>query len=230
MYKILLVAFAILTLSGCVSPIALQEQTPTPEYNNAAPILISVIDNRKKVKEGKPETFVGRVHATFGIPVDWDVDTILATEKDDKSLTLSQWLQKRIVKGLTEKGWQVKPADFKTVPTETIASYTLTEQGSQHLLVLDLQEWFFSINLNWVSSFNFDTNVDTYLFDKDSGLTYQHNTQERDVIDEKADESPQNNVLRAYHDQLLQILSDPALKAQIQEKAQTQMAESTTTL
>ncbi|QQX81376.1 hypothetical protein JK628_05795 [Shewanella sp. KX20019] len=230
MYKILLVALAMLTLSGCVSPMALQEQTPTPEYNNDKPILISVIDNRVKVKEGKPETFIGRVHATFGIPVDWDVNTVLATEKDDKSLTLSQWLQNRIVKGLTEKGWQVKPADFKTVPTETIASYTLTEQDSQHLLVLDLQEWFFSINLNWVSSFNFDTNVDTYLFDKKQGLTYQKSTQERDVIEEEANESPQNNVLRAYHDQLLQILSDPALKAQIQQQSQTKTAESTTTL
>ncbi|WP_299808407.1 hypothetical protein [uncultured Shewanella sp.] len=230
MYKVLVVICALLTLSGCVSPIALQEQTPTPEYQNKEPILISVIDNRKKVKEGKPETFIGRAHATFGIPVDWDVNAILATEKTDKSLTLSQWLQTRIVTGLTEKGWQVKAADFKTVPTETIASHTLTEQESQHLLVLDLQEWFFSINLNWVSSFNFDTDVDTYLFDKTRGLTYQKNTQERDVIEEEGSESPQNNVLRAYHDQLLQILSDPELKALILQEPPVKTAESTTTL
>lgn len=230
MYKSLAMAFAIFILTGCVSPIPLHEQTPSPEYKNEQPILISVIDNRKKVKEGKPETFVGRAHATFGIPVDWSVEQILATDKGDKELTLTQWLQKRIVKGLTEKGWQVTPVNFKTVPTETIASYTLTEQESQQLLVLNLQEWFFSINLNWVSSFNFDTHVDTYLFDKEAGLTYQKTTQERDVIEEQGSESPQNNILRAYHDQLLQLLSDPALKAQIQQKSQTKIADTSTTL
>ncbi len=225
-----MVFFAIFMLTGCVTPINLQEQTPSPEYQNQQPILISVIDNRKRVKEGKPENFIGRAHATFGIPVDWNVDTLLATEKDDKSLTLSQWLQKRIVLGLTDKGWQVKPADFDSLPSETMASDTLTEQTSQHLLVLDLQEWFFSINLNWVSSFNFDTEVNTYLFDKDKGLTHQTSLKERDVIDEKADESPQNNVLRAYRDQLLQILSDPELKAHILQNKPTVTADSGTAL
>ncbi|WP_394497127.1 hypothetical protein [Shewanella sp. ENK2] len=230
MFKFFLVFFTIVTLTGCVTPINLQEQSPSPEYQNQQPILISVIDNRKRVKEGKPETFIGRAHATFGIPVDWNVDALLATEKDDKSLTLGEWLQKRIVLGLTDKGWQVKPADLDAVPTETIASDVLVEQESQHLLVLDLQEWFFSINLNWVSSFNFDTEVNTYLFDKDQGLAHQANLKERDVIDEKADESPQNNVLRAYRDQLLQILSDPALKAQIQQSPNVITTDSATAL
>lgn len=30
----------------------------------------------------------------------------------------------------------------------------------------------------------------------------------RDIIDEKTDESPQNNILRAYRDQLQEILND----------------------
>ncbi|MCL2912196.1 hypothetical protein L2725_00120 [Shewanella corallii] len=220
MKKLIIGFLAVIGLSGCVTPIPLKEQIPSPEYKATQPVLISVVDKRNRVQEGKPANFVGVAHGAFGIPVDWNVDILLATEKDDKSLTLAQWLQKRLVKGLQEKGWSVKGVDLNSVPTSEQAEITLTQNQATQLLTLELQEWYFSINLNWVTAFNFDTDAHLYLFEKGQGQVYYKQTKERDVIDEQASESPQNNVLRAYRDQLQQLLSDPELKAAI-IKAQT---------
>ena len=57
----------------------LQDQAPSFTYTNEDGILITVIDERIRVKEGKPQNFVGIAHATFGIPVDWHVYQVLAT-------------------------------------------------------------------------------------------------------------------------------------------------------
>jgi len=41
-----------------------------------------------------------------------------------------------------------------------------------------------------------------------NGKILEKKFKDRDIIDEKADESPQNNILRAYRDQLQEILND----------------------
>ncbi|WP_444940550.1 hypothetical protein ACJJI3_18760 [Microbulbifer sp. ZKSA004] len=61
-----------------------------------------------------------------------------------------------------------------------------------------LNEWYFSVNLNWVSAFNFDTNTDILVYSLEEGRLLAKNIAERDVVDEQANESPQNNILRAY--------------------------------
>ena len=41
-----------------------------------------------------------------------------------------------------------------------------------------------------------------------NGKILEKKFKDRDIIDEKADESPQNNILRAYRNQLQEILND----------------------
>lgn len=75
-----------------------------------------------------------------------------------------------------------------------------------------LNEWYFSVNLNWVSAFNFDTNTDILVYSLEEGKLLAKNIAERDVVDEQANESPQNNILRAYKAQLDQIVNDEEVR------------------
>ncbi|QSX30416.1 MULTISPECIES: hypothetical protein [Shewanella] len=213
MKHLLAAIMAITALSGCVSAIPIKEQVPTPEYVPSKSVIVAVVDERPQLAEGKPANFIGVAHGAFGIPVDWHVHQVLATEKTDKELTLAQWLENRIVNGLSSKGWQVKAVPFKALPTPVEASDVLKQNQASELMVLVLKDWYFSINLNWVSAFNFDTDTHLHVFEDGAGEVLYKQIKERDVIDEKASESPQNNVLRAYRDQLQQIFADPELRA-----------------
>ncbi|MCW8832636.1 MAG: hypothetical protein OQK09_12950 [Colwellia sp.] len=210
--KILLSIIFAVALTGCVTPIPLAEQTPKIAYKAQEKVVISVVDNRKRIKEGKPKNYVGKAHASFGIPVDWHVNQVLATEDGDKDKNLSQFLEHRLTTGLSNSGWNVVSANLDTPVNENNAKDILTEHDAQKMLVLDLQEWYFSINLNWVTAFNFDTDTTIYVYEIADGKTLEKEIKERDVIEEKASESPQNNVLRAYRDQLIDIFNDEEVK------------------
>jgi len=210
--KILLSIIFAAALAGCVTPIPLAEQTPKLDYQAQDKVVISVIDNRKRVKEGKPKNYVGKAHASFGIPVDWHVNQVLATEDSDKGKNLSQFLEHRLTTGLSNSGWNVVAANIDTQPNESNAKEIITKHDAQKMFVIDLQEWYFSINLNWVTAFNFDTDATIYVYELPDGKTLEKDISERDVIEEKASESPQNNVLRAYRDQLIDIFNDEDVK------------------
>ena len=210
--KIILSMLIIGALSGCVTPIPLAEQTPQIAYKATDKVVISVIDNRKRVKEGKPKNYVGKAHASFGIPVDWHVNQVLATEDSDKDKNLSQFIEHRLTAGLSKSGWDVVSANIDSRPDKATAAEIITKHQAQKLLILDLEEWYFSINLNWVTAFNFDTNTKVYVYEINNGITLEKTIKERDVIEEKSSESPQNNVLRAYRDQLIDIFNDEDVK------------------
>ena len=199
-------------LTACVTPVALEEQSATPQYEVREPVLISVIDQRQRVKDGKAETYVGKAHASFGIPVDWHVKQVLATEPEDKQRTLAQFLEHRLVTGLNNSGWKAKGADLKQLPQADQMQDLLIEQDAAKMITLVLNEWYFSINLNWVSAFNFDTDTDILVYDLERGQLVSKNLKERDTIDEQASQSPQNNVLMAYKAQLDQIINDPEVR------------------
>jgi len=199
-------------VTGCATHIPIDEQLPSVEYKSTDRLVFSVIDSRQRVIEGKSKDFIGVAHGVFGIPVDWHVKNAIAVEEGDKERNLSQWLQYRIVKGLENNGWDVVSVDLESVPTFDQANNILEENASKTMLILNLKEWYFSINLNWVSAFNFDTNTTVIVNLINKGETLSKDFAERDVIDEKATESPQNNILRAYRDQIKQILNDPEVK------------------
>ena len=62
----------------------------------------------------------------------------------------------------------------------------LVAEEAEALLTLLLNEWYFSINLNVVSAFNFDTNTDITVRRLGVGEVLSKNMTGRDVIDEEA--------------------------------------------
>ncbi|WP_305405646.1 hypothetical protein [Photobacterium leiognathi] len=211
-FFLLLVAFFI---TGCVSSIPLHEQAPDTNYNVTKKVLISVNDQRERVKEGKPEDFIGVAHATFGIPVDWHVSQVLATEEGDKEKTLADFLEHRILHGLQKQGWNVEAVKVTSGASDSEIMTLLADNQADKLIQLNINEWYFSINLNWVSAFNFDTDTLVKIYEVNDGQILEKQIAGRDVIEEKGDESPQNNVLRAYREQLVEIFSDPEVKSKL---------------
>jgi len=174
---------------------------------------VSVVDQRERVKNGKPRTFIGVAHGAFGIPADWNVNPVLAVEEGDKKRDLAEFLQYRVVQGLTEKGWNATGAASQTLaPTDEEANRILADSGAQTLLLMKLNEWYFSINLSWVTAFNFDTDTEVVVYRSGLGKAFEKRFAGRDVVDQQASQSPQNQILMAYRDQLAEILNDPEVK------------------
>ena len=129
---------------------------------------------------------------------------------------LSEVLQSRIVYGLNLDGWDTIPYTSSTSPNVTNSKQQLLDSGADTLVTLVLNEWYFSINLNWVTAFNFDTDADIYVQSSDEETPFVNNVAERDVIDEEANDSPQNKILDAYRDQLIDIFDDSDIRAAIE--------------
>ena len=213
-----IIVMAITSLAGCVTPVAVKDQLPKLDYTNNETVLISVIDERGRVKRGKPEDFIGVAHGVFGIPADWHVGQVLATEEGDEDRDLSDWLEYRIVNGLNKEGWQSRALDLNSLPDIDEAESRLIEEDASWLIALVLNEWYFSINLNWVTAFNFDTDANLHVFHIGGGKVLSKSFIGRDVIEEKGSESPQNNILGAYRAQLQQIFNDEALQNALENK------------
>lgn len=209
--KSLVIVCFVIIASGCVSPIPLKEQVPSVSYKTNDKVIVAVIDNRKRVIAGKSKTYIGKAHGSFGIPFDWNIG-VISTEAGDKNRTLAEFLEYRIVAGLQNDGWNVKSGALSSKPTEEEAIAVLKRHNVTKLVLLDLKEWYFSINLNWVSAFNFDTDSAVSVYEIENGQIEEKTIAGRDVIDETSSESPQNNILRAYRDQLSEILNDDAVK------------------
>lgn len=198
--------------TGCVSSLPFQEQLPQPEYQNADSVLITVIDNRTRVQKGKPRDFIGVAHGSFGIPFDWSVPQVLNVAEGDKERDLAEFLEHRLSNGMQQHGWQVQTVKMDRAPTAAEAEAALKQANAKTLLALELKEWYFSINLNWVSDFNFDTDTNIRVYRLDNGEVLSKTITERDVIVQKASDSPQNNILIAYREQLRQIVNDPQVR------------------
>ncbi len=197
---VILLLLAVL-LSGCVTPIPLEKEAPDLSYKAATAVVVSVVDERDVLAQGKPPTFIGRAHSLFGIPADQ---------------TLAQALEERIVVGLSDEGWQVTGAgsNARLAPDAVVAM--LASRGAQRMVILSITQWFASINLNWVTAFNFDWGYRLEVLDAQGHVVASIVDAGRDVVDEKADESPQNMMKMAFRDRLIKILERPELQAALQ--------------
>jgi hypothetical protein len=209
----LIVLLSIL-LPGCVATIPMAEQSPDLSYMDEDKIVISVIDERRRVREsGKPPNFIGVAHGAYGIPADWRVYPVLTGfEKEKKKQSLAAFLEERIVFGLDDDGWKVAAAGFARAPSEYEMVSRLEAEEAERLLVLTLKEWYVSLNLNWVSAFNFDWDASVDVYDRKAQSIFGTSMSGRDVVDEEATESPRNHILRAYRDRLVGILEDAEVR------------------
>lgn len=203
-------------LGGCVTPIPLEKEAPDLSYKAATAVVVSVLDERDVLAQGKPPTFIGRAHSVFGIPTDMQVYPWFVSDKARKDQTLAQALEERIVVGLSDEGWQVTGADSTDRQAPDAAAAMLASRGAQRLVVLSITKWFASINLNWVTAFNFDWGYRMEVLDAQGHAVASIADSGRDVVDEKADQSPQNMLKLAFRDRLIKILERPELRAALQ--------------
>ena len=146
-----LTGLSILFLAGCVTPISMEEESPDLSYVDPDTILISIVDNRNQDAD-----VIGRAHGVFGIPSKMPVYPWFETEREKKHLTLAQALEDRLIFGLNDEGWNVISAGFDQHPAEQEVLDSLLAANARNLLLVILNDWYVSINLNWVSAFNFD--------------------------------------------------------------------------
>jgi hypothetical protein len=207
------VLLAAAMLGGCVTPIPLEEEAPDISYVVSTPIVLAVADHRESVAQGKPATFIGRAHSAFGIPVDMQVYPWFVSDKARKDQTLAQALEERIIVGLNDEGWQLATADIDATPTPEQARAILAQRGAQRMMVLSITQWFASINLNWVTAFNFDWGYRVEVLDAQGATVANFADSGRDVVDEQANQSPQNMLKIAFRDRVIRILEHPELQA-----------------
>ena len=204
-------------LSGCVTPIALDKESPDVTYKVIRPIAVSVVDDREWLREGKPPTFIGRAHGVFGIPSDMETYPWLISDKAKKGQALAQALADRIAVGLNDEGWKVTSVESEATPDEATVTALLSARGSERLVVLTLTQWFISVNLNWVGAFNFDWGYRLAVYDERGKRLLGVDDQGRDVVDMQASESPQNMIKMAFRARLIKILERPDLQSALQQ-------------
>lgn len=212
MSRLIALCILVLVLGGCVAHIPLAEQVPVVNYSSPKPIMVSVIDERDRVKNGKAKTFIGVAHGSFGIPHDWHIRPVISVEDGDKERDLATFLSYRLARGLEQNGWKVAELPMSSVLSQDEALRRLAEKDATLLLQLTLKEWYFSINLNWVTAFNFDSDTEVTVYRLGDGKVLEKRIAARDVIDAKASQSYQNHILMAYRDRLAKILADPEVQ------------------
>ena len=210
--QLLILALSLLFLLGCVKLTPVEKQAPSVNYKPTDKILISVIDQRKRVKNGKSESFIGRSHGLFGIPSDWNLSKIARHESDEDIEHLDQFIQSRLITGLKQSHWNVDGLDLSKKPSYTKADALMKNAEANKLFVLLLDEWAFSLNLNLVSAFNFDTEVVVIVYEYEKRDALIKRIRDHDEIDEKAFDSYQNRILFAYRTQLIEILNNHQVK------------------
>ena len=233
--RICFLLVAALFIAGCVSPIPLEKQLAEPSYKSNEKILIAVIDLRERIDHATVTTkkndtqlnldtvgeaenesyvrdgsFLGVAHGAYGIPMDISIAEY-ALQKEDRDKSLSELLQNRIVKGLKKAEWNVEPVDISEVSIDE-ANKLMNQYGAKKLVALVIHEWYVSLNLNWVSAFNFDADTETYVFDIEQGKLLSKRIKERNIVPETYDSAYPNLMFQAYKEQLDQILNDDDLK------------------
>lgn len=210
------ILLAAILLTGCVTPVSLAQEAPDLSYKATRPMVVAVIDERNVLAQGKPPTYIGRAHGALGIPSDMRTYPWFVSDKSKKKQTLAQALEERIVVGLNDEGWQLVPAGNATRPTKDESVSLLTSHGAQRLLVLSITQWFVSINLNWVTAFNFDWGYKLDVLDVQGVVVDSIEDSGRDVVDEKANESYQNMIKLAYRERLIKIFERPEVRDALQ--------------
>jgi len=205
-----------LLLGGCVAHLPLTQQSPDLPYTATRAVAVAVLDERDVLAEGKAPNFIGRAHVSFGIPTDITVYPWYESDKSKKDRTLASALEERIVAGLNDEGWQLSAAGLAKQPAPEEVAVLLGSLGAERLLVLTLKQWFVSLNLNWVSAFNFDWAYTLRIYDSTGIELVQLADAGRDVVDEQANQSPANHIRLAYRARLIKILERSEVRAALQ--------------
>ena len=141
-----------------------------------------------------------------GIPSDMKVYPWYENESAKKGMTLAQSLEERLIFGLNEKGWTATSAAFSNYPDQQEVRDSLSAADARKLLLIVLDDWFVSVNLNWVGDTNFDWGATVRIFDSDAAVLLEQTSGARHVIPGDAGESYPNLIRRAFRDRFKEIL------------------------
>lgn len=200
-----LVVAAALGLAGCVTPMTAEQQSPVVSYQAQGRTLVAVVDDRARVREGKPANFLGFARV-YGVPVDWTVRTIIVGE--DKDLTMSELLGERVALGLSANGGTAEAVALSADASDSEAEALLRQHGANNLLTLHVREWHFDVNTSWVNAFRFNSDFDVIVQRAGAGTVLRKTFTENQAIDAQADNSWGNMILAAYQSKLQQALND----------------------
>ncbi|ANP46483.1 hypothetical protein [Candidatus Viadribacter manganicus] len=87
---------AVSLLAGCVTQMSAADQTPALQYTPPDRTLVAVIDEHTVVREGRPPTCAGVMRPLYGIPTDAALDLLMMGSKEDKRLTMAQFIGKSL--------------------------------------------------------------------------------------------------------------------------------------
>lgn len=209
--RMMLFLVAMLTV-GCATYTPYKQQLPTANYTSSNHVLLSVIDDRFRVKQGRPRDFIGVYRRAFGIPVNKYIDDLSPDDPLDKGATLAVFLERRLTDGLLASGFVVTRKTVQEPPAVDVK--VLSEEGAKKWLVIIVKEWYFSIDTHFINDFNFDTEVEVLVIDANDRLVLQKSLKKRDVMKETLERH--NDVLAAYKIKLTEILNDGDVKKSLQ--------------
>ena len=224
LFRVCFVVIVGLIASGCVTPMTLEQQSPEPDYLHTRKIVISVVDEREIVEQGKPETFIGTAEDAFGTVITLMTYPWFVSDEGQQTQTLSNAIEERIVFGLNNKGWDAVPASLSASPSERETEEVLNSLDAANLLVLTLKKWNVNLHLNWITDLIFDWDVVVTVLD-DSGRTLvSFEESGSDIIEKKVARTGADHIRLAYRERLKSILESRNVQAALGESDEAQIA------
>lgn len=207
----MLVVAAALALAGCVTPMNAADQTPAVQYLAPGRTLVAVVDERIRTEEGRPENFAGFAR-NYGIPINWTVETLMLGAREDKNKTMAELLSARLVSGLAAQGADARGIALQAPLNDAEARALLEREAAERLMTVQLKDWHFDLNINWVGRFQFNSDAVVTVQDS-AGTVMTEQFAERAAIQAQGEESWPNMILTAYREKMEQILHDAEVRA-----------------
>ncbi|MBX3480684.1 MAG: hypothetical protein KF842_09795 [Caulobacter sp.] len=212
MFRSVLIAAAALLVTACVTPRSIEMQNPTLGYKAADKIMVGVVEDRQRVKDGKPPNFAGYARV-YGAPVDWTVDVLTMSDKTGKGKSMSRYLAERVAAGLKSGGADVMVMQADRVATDEEADIVMARENAGAIVTIVNHDWHFDVNTNWVGKFQFNSDVDVVIQKRGRGTVLTKRFADKQAIQGEGSESWPNMITDAYKAKLEQIFNDPEVKA-----------------
>ncbi|WP_139792379.1 YajG family lipoprotein [Henriciella litoralis] len=189
-----------------MSPLPPEDQRPSFDYAPAGPVMVSVIEDRVRTKDGKPDDLIGYARS-YGIPNHWKLNVF--RQKDiPEGADLGDFLEQRIVEGMTDSGWSAIAVETDEPVADADVDQFLSPQQASRLLTIVIKDWHTDVNLNWVGKFRFDHDAELAVQGPD-GTILSKSFKETESVPGDANDSWPNAILRAFSAQVQEMLDDP---------------------
>lgn len=154
MKRLVLILLAGLSLSGCVTPLTIENSAPAISATGGNNYLLSVIENRPYVLSGKKDTnYAGIVRGAFGIPA-------FVPTPDRKPLV--DFLAARLAHGLKSTSGTVSIQNHSSPPALDQVADDTKGAAADRGIAVRLHEWRFDFGM---FSWRFFYSVDIEIYD-----------------------------------------------------------------